>query len=1533
MATPLIKEGSPFAIMKKGSARDVVLGSGFKKFAKDIDIEEKNDDYLYFSCRSITADVPNGNWDHFPAKEIKASYETFIGRGFYLDHNSDSIEKAFGSIIDAVLVEKDPKDIHVQCLVKINKKQFPDLCQRIIDGVLNSVSMGCWVAGTPIFTWKGIVPIEDIGIGDKVLTHNGRFKSVTKTFVRPYVGKGYIFKAEGIREPIGIVTEEHPFWTKKDGACEFVEAKNLKTGDLLATPKDNGWLFVPIYDIKKVGIERLVYNMEVEDDNSYVACGVATHNCIAQESECLPPYSDIYTLDGWKQIKDIMVNDLVLTHKGRFKKVNQVFEKAAPPSMFRVVFKGNRPKHERYRSLVLTGNHSLLTNRGWVESKDLNKGDNIQIMAKPCKQCGELFSFMHPGNFCSDKCRIKYTHETTMAPKRQFVAQKAVITRKKNWDNLTDLEKEEKTKKHSGKMSTFWREHPEKVAENARKVGLALKQKYQNVESRLNLVKAGKASWDTPQKRECHLRAMEDFYGRGGYKTKPSNLSLFLGDCLDKEGILHEKEYCIPYEFANGECHRIFLDIAIPHLKIDIECDGEYWHNLPKVKEQDRFKELLLEKYGWTVLRFKEKDIYADAPGCIDGIKRMMCNHGGEYKFMSAEVESVEPFAVAAGRPKKHVKNQLFPFSKVYNLSVEEDESYIAKGIVVHNCSVCGHVSKDKDHYCEHISASKGRKFRVEKDAAGKFVKADQDDNGDTIAYEINRGIVFTELSGVTVPADNKATVNMVWSKQMARDALNKTASRIEQLGHVKEAEEIRKWADSLFSSDELYENDKPIKSEEEEEIMEDTVKTEVKTEKITVPAATEKPVVEKKEEIGPAADPVLSAKMKLNAAEYESLESDIMRKMHRDDKPKSPDVPSAKEDAPARKPLVPKRTPAEVLNAVRSKAQDMLLHSLYRKAVSDIARDVAPEFAQEEVDKITDDINKETIDEGIKESRLEAKADVAVQQDSEKKDKETNPDAYIVEFEKNKTKLPDSRWVVKRNGDEVLSAKLRDICRDGDVKYYTSRRYGILTEKVINQYGLKVARDRWNKIAAENRIYALDAGEMSELKSYFAKVYGKIDSSYFPKLVELHNKKIPVPSNEKLASLRAGISKIISTTGSMSVDNKISVIKGNLDDNKTIYKPEALKELAYKSPRAFEQLFTAAKGDKMTPVLAKALWNSYGATYQGCVKAVTGKVTDPDAFARWLEIYATDRPRMLPRRDIRKAPIQDHVQELVQEEGSEVLKDTWESLPKEKEAALKEIAASPSFKANDGESPEQSADKFYEWLKNKNTIGGSEKVPEYTDDKVPVPPSGPTTKLPELVDEKEKAPKPEVCPNAKVPENSEGKAPASDVGPKAKVPDNALKSKLELEKIKAENEALKKEKEAMAETIAKDRISRVFDEKKKKCFAIVEDMVNKGLITADKENMRKLVNEQKAASIEEAEVFDFKERVDTQITKLMDLDDKALATFAETVKGMKAITAGRRSSVPSSVLAAGNTTRSATDTDDAFLEKLFQSKFGNVSR
>ena len=74
------------------------------------------------------------------------------------------------------------------------------------------------------------------------------------------------------------------------------------------------------------------------------------------------------------------------------------------------------------------------------------------------------------------------------------------------------------------------------------------------------------------------------------------------------EIVLHKFPTAIlDYEFKIKDDHKIYLDIAIPELKINIECDGMYWHNLNQktIRTPDKKRDKILKQAGWKVYRMQ----------------------------------------------------------------------------------------------------------------------------------------------------------------------------------------------------------------------------------------------------------------------------------------------------------------------------------------------------------------------------------------------------------------------------------------------------------------------------------------------------------------------------------------------------------------------------------------------------------------------------------------------------------------------------------------------------------------------------------------------------------------------------------------------------------------------------------------------------------------------------------------------------------------------------------------------------------------
>lgn len=81
---------------------------------------------------------------------------------------------------------------------------------------------------------------------------------------------------------------------------------------------------------------------------------------------CVTGDTWINTANGGKMAKDIQVGDMVLTHKNRYRKVVDIIPTKDKNDIYELTVKS------RQYPLNITGNHLVLTNKGWVAVEDLD---------------------------------------------------------------------------------------------------------------------------------------------------------------------------------------------------------------------------------------------------------------------------------------------------------------------------------------------------------------------------------------------------------------------------------------------------------------------------------------------------------------------------------------------------------------------------------------------------------------------------------------------------------------------------------------------------------------------------------------------------------------------------------------------------------------------------------------------------------------------------------------------------------------------------------------------------------------------------------------------------------------------------------------------------------------------------------------------------------------------------------------------------------------------------------------------------------
>ena len=146
----------------------------------------------------------------------------------------------------------------------------------------------CFIAGTLVATTEGLLPIECINVGDKVLSANpetciAEEKTVRDTFHSAVTELVHLV----IDGECFISTHNHPFYVDGNG---FVEAGKLRIGDCLYN-KDGDKHILESISFESLEHPVEVYNIEVEDYHTYyvgVGCIFVHNKCVGENGTQTP---------------------------------------------------------------------------------------------------------------------------------------------------------------------------------------------------------------------------------------------------------------------------------------------------------------------------------------------------------------------------------------------------------------------------------------------------------------------------------------------------------------------------------------------------------------------------------------------------------------------------------------------------------------------------------------------------------------------------------------------------------------------------------------------------------------------------------------------------------------------------------------------------------------------------------------------------------------------------------------------------------------------------------------------------------------------------------------------------------------------------------------------------------------------------------------------------------------------------------------------------------------------------------------------
>lgn len=153
----------------------------------------------------------------------------------------------------------------------------------------NSCAFNSFPSGTVVHTEEGLVPVEEVQLGDKLFAQDpetgetGYFEVVniyshpTDELVRVSLDEGNDVNPDMAGANVMDITPGHPVYIEDKG---WVIAENLTEGDRLRRA-DGGWATVLALEQLQLDTPQRVYNFTVQGIHTYfvLEVGVLVHNC------------------------------------------------------------------------------------------------------------------------------------------------------------------------------------------------------------------------------------------------------------------------------------------------------------------------------------------------------------------------------------------------------------------------------------------------------------------------------------------------------------------------------------------------------------------------------------------------------------------------------------------------------------------------------------------------------------------------------------------------------------------------------------------------------------------------------------------------------------------------------------------------------------------------------------------------------------------------------------------------------------------------------------------------------------------------------------------------------------------------------------------------------------------------------------------------------------------------------------------------------------------------------------------------------
>lgn len=232
-------------------------------------------------CKAITDYLNDQGEKVVMDNDIKV-IELFAGVGGFrigLERASEQFKTVWSSQWEPSTKKQDASEIYVKRF-GADGHSNEDVCtvgvERIPEADMVVGGFPCLTGDTLVWTDRGQIPLKVVVVGDKVLSHDKSYQSVTKVFDQG-IKKVYTLTLDsGITI---VATGNHRFATF---GLEWITVDEIKAAnkDIYLSCVDDNQIqyFDKVVSVDDSG-EAQVYDIEVENTHSFIANHMITHNC------------------------------------------------------------------------------------------------------------------------------------------------------------------------------------------------------------------------------------------------------------------------------------------------------------------------------------------------------------------------------------------------------------------------------------------------------------------------------------------------------------------------------------------------------------------------------------------------------------------------------------------------------------------------------------------------------------------------------------------------------------------------------------------------------------------------------------------------------------------------------------------------------------------------------------------------------------------------------------------------------------------------------------------------------------------------------------------------------------------------------------------------------------------------------------------------------------------------------------------------------------------------------------------------------